>query len=579
MSDQAAVQGKYVSGETSLSADGDVTLPQTINPRDTDKRFLTPGFDASDIVISYGMLTPHASTACNSRRQSVVFSQTSPTYYSDPSSATSVASFDSSSAALTPQSSISSVSSRRESMAIPGQHCQNQDMSSGLLTFPRNASAPFLSEDYRMTDPSPHDTSNTSTALTYFPNACLEQCMLHNDFSLADVNSPQMDWQAGHLVEDNLPPDGQGIQPCVLNGLCQNHNVDPRDSLHHQMQTSGINYRPIDGSARGTFNFGDAVPSEAINSSGLTRYLGERGFALGPAFEYPMTTATSSPTASNTSDDESPSTKPAMKRRASRALGNRKGGRKTRKKERQFPIIVDTERDNKCACEMCPKKFKRPEHLKRHEESTHKGAHTTQHCCIIPACGRQIKARSDNLTQHLTKTHFRYGKTEHSGKNRRISMQESCEKDLWKYDSRWMELLEGRMDFGDADTPAVDRCWKMLGYSILDTENLRIKDLALEWDGPDDMTLKQLDPRWKLLLNGTMTFDQAMDKGWKMSESEAEGVLGVNMLTTEEMGLKDLDPRWALLLSGNMDYKMAEKLGVEDYWNAVPANRRQSSKR
>ena len=126
-------------------------------------------------------------------------------------------------------------------------------------------------------------------------------------------------------------------------------------------------------------------------------------------------------------------------------------------------------------------------------------------------------------------------------------------------DARWTLLLEHGIDFGDTDTGY----WKMLGYSIKETQELRVKELVPEWEGPSETTLKEFDPRWKKLLEGGMTFEQAMERGRWMPEEEQEGLLGVDMAMTKAMGLQDVDPRWVKLLEGGMGMEMSEKLGVK----------------
>ena len=62
-----------------------------------------------------------------------------------------------------------------------------------------------------------------------------------------------------------------------------------------------------------------------------------------------------------------------------------------------------------------------------------------------------------------------------------------------------------------------------------------------------------MDPQWKKLLDGTITFEQAMDKGHSMPEKDREGILGVDLMTSERMGLKNLDPRWKSFLDHGVD--------------------------
>ena len=128
-------------------------------------------------------------------------------------------------------------------------------------------------------------------------------------------------------------------------------------------------------------------------------------------------------------------------------------------------------------------------------------------------------------------------------------------------DARWNQLLEGGIRFGDTETGY----WKMLGYSIKETQDIKVKDLVPEWEGPDDTTLKKFDPRWKKLLDGDMTFEQAMERGRWMPEGEKEGLLGVDMMTSKAMGLQEVDPRWKKLLDGTMSLETSDKLGVRHH--------------
>ncbi|GAA6018820.1 hypothetical protein JCM11491_006875 [Sporobolomyces phaffii] len=70
------------------------------------------------------------------------------------------------------------------------------------------------------------------------------------------------------------------------------------------------------------------------------------------------------------------------------------------------PSSKTTEKIHTCIQEGCGRRFKRLEHLKRHERT-----HTLEkpYGCDIPGCGRYF-SRSDNLAQHR-KTHDRNGKT------------------------------------------------------------------------------------------------------------------------------------------------------------------------
>ena len=220
-------------------------------------------------------------------------------------------------------------------------------------------------------------------------------------------------------------------------------------------------------------------------------------------------------------------------------------------------------------CRFCKHACNRQEHLKRHEQSKHCGEETQMYPCEFSGCidrktgkHREIIARLDNLKAHYTQTHFKYGGSEKGGKNARKSMKAAHEMRLSAYDDRWKLLLDMKMDVNQ-EIKEYLHVWKMLGYSILETREMKVKSVVADWPGPEDETLQQFDPRWKALLDGTLSFEKAMNKGKDMMESEAQGLLGVTMLESEAMGIRDLDPRWEELLNRRMSVEQSEKLGVK----------------
>ena len=217
----------------------------------------------------------------------------------------------------------------------------------------------------------------------------------------------------------------------------------------------------------------------------------------------------------------------------------------------------------------CPNAFDRPEHLRRHTDSKHRGSEVLELPCAFAECWdrkkkehRKILARPDNLKAHYKETHFRYGNSEKSGKNERKSMKVAHEMGLSSYDLRWELLVENKMDVNH-EIPDFLHVWKMLGYSIRETRDMRVKDVRPDWK-PEEETLQKFDPRWIALWNQTLSFDQAMNVGEHMKESKAQGLLGVTMLETEEMGIKHLDVRWVQLDKGRMSVEQSEMLGVKE---------------
>ena len=261
-------------------------------------------------------------------------------------------------------------------------------------------------------------------------------------------------------------------------------------------------------------------------------------------------------------------------------------------------------KSHRCLERGCIHAFHRPEHLKRHRLSKHADGEDGPEMlpCQFDGCKdrktgkhREIQARPDNLKAHYTKTHFKYGSSEKGGKNQRKSMKAAFEMGLHIYDHRWQLLLGEKMnvnhDFistaspnrrNDTTTEKAENkdflhVWKMLGFSILETRDLMVKDVAPDWpEKAQDHKLQKYDPRWKALLDGTLTFDKAMMVGQDMEESKAQGLLGVTMLETEAMGIRDLDPRWKELLSSRMSVELSEKLGVKErnpVWNSLTRRR------
>ena len=260
-----------------------------------------------------------------------------------------------------------------------------------------------------------------------------------------------------------------------------------------------------------------------------------------------------------------------------RALRPRAKTGKKRPNQRQgyLPEFTGYKRQSKdkhhrCQEEDCIYACDRPEHLKRHRSSKH-GNPKMLPCefsgCLNPKTGgqRQIVARPDNLKAHYVKTHFKYGNSEKGGKNERKSMKEAHEAGLSEFDSRWAMLLQGENGMMNVNHEIKDflHVWKMIGYSIRETRDLKVKDMYSDWQGPEDATLQRFDPRWKALWDGTLTFEKAMNKGLGMKESDAQGLLGVTMLETEDMGIDGLDPRWQELRTSRMSVEMSEKLGVK----------------
>lgn len=252
--------------------------------------------------------------------------------------------------------------------------------------------------------------------------------------------------------------------------------------------------------------------------------------------------------------------------------------RRQRRVKIERPETVSSRKPHRCF--QCGYACERLEHLRRHKDSVHR---PTMLPCAFQECKdtkadkhREIQSRFDNLKAHYTKTHFKYGSSEKGGKNERKSMKAAHGMGLSIYDHRWTLLLGDKMNL-HVEIKDFLHVWKMLGYSIRETRDTKVKDVRPDWQVSDDQTLQKYDPRWKGLWNGTLTFDKAMSRGKDMSESEAEGLLGVTMLETEAMDIRDLDPRWTAMLDGRMSVELSEKLGVKQrnpLWKNLGPGRR-----
>jgi len=257
-----------------------------------------------------------------------------------------------------------------------------------------------------------------------------------------------------------------------------------------------------------------------------------------------------------------------------------KGGKKPSRKDIVF--IAPGLGAKRHPCEQCTLRFARPEHLSRHKRSLHA---ERKECfpCEVPDCvekdkvtHKTIRARGDNLAPHYQNTHFRWGNSEKSGKNRRISLKESYELGLTQWDGRWDRFLGGRIsiDVHDKNHPCE---WKMLGYSIKETQKTTVKSLFPNWEGAEETVFKALDSRWIKMFDGTMDYDTAMATGNDILTRPELGLLGVTMMETEEMGISHIDPRWQRLRSGCMSIEDSEILGVKHLnpaWTAVQEKRR-----
>ena len=575
-------------------------MNQFVNPQDTDKRYGCPHFDLtfSGLCASSGDTKPSVSRAESGfRRPSLTISDTrsldSSTFESSPGCLTP----------CTPVSATSTSSSRRQSMVMPAhqQYYFSPGSPSPLSRSPRSkriASADHYSLQQPFTPEAP--INMTAFMMNGGPSYCLEEHfpMMSNEYA---TNAPN-GLPCHQTNDDFMSKCDQVIHTDSTASL----SADMARNFSFAMGGPVKDYAHpyVDGSQ--TQMFGAGVPSFEVELPHMAIDPMDAVRDLDAPFEYikdeTETHFVDEDTSSNTamasgSGGRKTSTRSRKKRSytrmsdiseqsssfsemsCQRSTKSRRSDTKKPKRSGWATRLVVGSSDKKHPCTECNEqglnvRFVRPEHLVRHKKSHHEGKNTKFYACAVHDCidkkgkRKEIKARGDNLAPHYNNTHFSWGNSATSGKNRRISLKESHDLKLIEYDSRWVRFLEGSIKMDG--NPKGE--WKMLGYSILETQTIKVKDivstsrtLSQQWEGPDEATLKDFDFRWKMLLEGTMDFDTAMAEGHKMKELERRdrGLLGVTMIESEVMGLKHADPRWQKLLSGKMSLDDSKKLGVE----------------
>ena len=589
-----------------------IGMNQYVNPQDTDKRYGCPQFDLtfSGLHASSGDIKPSVSRADSGyRRPSLTISDTrssdSSTFESSPGCLTP----------CTPVSATSTSSSRRQSTIIPAhqQYYLSPGSPSPLSRSPRSeriASADHYSLQQPFTPEAP--INMTAFMINVGPSYCLEEHfpMMSNNYTTNATNGLPC-----HQANDDFMSK---CEQAIHTDSTASLSADMARNFSFAMEGSVKDFAHPYVDDPQTQMFGAGVPSFEVELPHLEMDPMDAVRSLDAPFEYNKDEAgtrfvdedTNIAMASG-SGGRKTSTRSRKKRSytrtsetsehsssfsemsCKRSTKSRRGDNKKPKRSGWSTRLVVGSSDKKHPCTECNEqglnvRFVRPEHLVRHKKSHHEGEKTTFYACRVHDCvdhktgkPKRIKARGDNLAPHYNNTHFSWGNSDTSGKNRRISLKESCDIGLIDMDSRWVRFLEGGISMDGSPKGE----WKMLGYSIRETQIIKVKDivskskLSQQWEGPDDTTLKDFDFRWKMLLDGTMDYETAMTIGYKTTEFERSdrGLLGVSMIESEEMGLKNADPRWQKLLSGKMTLEHSEILGVRHLnpaWLALQTKQR-----
>lgn len=614
-------------------------INQFVNPQDTDRRngCLQLDLTFSGLCASSGDTKSSVSRAESGfRRPSLTISDTrsldSSTFESSPGCLTP----------CTPVSAASTSSSRRQSMVMPAhqQYYLSPGSPSPLSRSPRSkriANADHYSLQQPFTPEAP--INMTAFMMNGGPSYCLEEQipMMSDEYA----NNAPHELSCHQANDDFMSKYEQVMHTDSTASL----SADMARNFSFAVGGPVKDYAHPYGDGSQTQMFGAGVPSFEVELPHMVIDPMDAVRNLDAPFEYNKDEAEtgfveedtlSSPAMASGSSDRKTSTRTRKKRSYTRMSDTseqsssfseisckrstktrRSGDTKKPKRSGWSTRLVVGSSDKKHPCMECNAqglnvRFVRPEHLVRHKKSHHEGDGTIYHACKVPDCidpkdnnkHKRIKARGDNLAPHYNNTHFSWGNSTTSGKNRRISLKESLEIGLDNEDNRWPRFLEGGINIDS--TPKGE--WKMLGYSIRETRDIKVRDvlaksrtLSQHWESlcqtqtnqnqqqhssrsplpfpinptlppldtsttlpTSETTLQHLDFRWKMLLEGSMTFEHAMADGHKMKELERKdkGLLGVTMFESEEMGLKDFDPRWVKLMRGEMSEKESEELGV-----------------
>ncbi|KAL6720567.1 hypothetical protein ACLMJK_002491 [Lecanora helva] len=552
---------------------GSIDRVQCVNPQDTDKRYqhglppegqypaftdglVTPSL--TDISQGYqgsrcpSLITPDLAASCNGE---LVAAYSTSSLNSSPDQHWSC-----------PSSASTPISSRPKSIVYPedGQYYLSE-------TSPTPACHPKRQEQSLSVEGGSSSDSGSDDGGFYSNNTSFStsgDCSINNTDNGPFLQVNEYSAKAQIELQDlqssycNIPGYGSSAQDA--GPLCFGTDMVTGPS-------GLVNFRSIDFSpttlATETVGPQDVLPSSVAPISSLP--------SLDPVFQYHPCNATN--------PDDTAEYAPKIEVRDCRPsqLVNRKKQRqrsKYRGVNANKNVKSYVEGDDK-RCKHCDQKCNRKEHLKRHEHAKH-NPKPVSYPCAFEECKdkktnerKRIQSRNDNFKAHYYNTHFSYGQRESTGKNIRYSMKVSLEKGLREKDKRWGMMLAGNMKWDHIEKGFLN-VWKMIGYSIRETREIKVKDIIPEWDGPKDACLATLDPRWTGLESGTLSYEQAMSIGVNMTETEAQGVLGVTLAETEEMGIKQIDPRWICLENGSMSGDDAQKLGVKDQWDALKVRRK-----
>ena len=596
-----------ISGSKTMSGNG-ANVAEFVNPQCTDKRYCTMELD---------FMTPETSPTDATPRRGSFLSENMSTFLSGSSGASSLISH---SGCGTPSSSTpgsSASNSRRQSILLPESRCYLSGVHSSPSNRPRMPNRVAAIDQYSLqaSPPGSYMASTDNASLEFGTPVGGELNIAVDDYT----EQVPRQWPSYGPQTDNSLLCGDLVAEFTNTITARiSHNFEPSQSLFDHIQPSLLDSAAPQPETEGYGMVGDpsshtpslgppfelcaekyendvAIVDDDILSNAATAghsYLGDvlMKQPLNDSSHHPRrsrSTVLRNYNLSSPSDDDLECDHAASPRA-------RKGNRKQRQSQRPDLEVYSSFKSHRC--KYCDHACNRQEHLKRHEKSKHweekTGEETEWHPCAFDDCvdrrtgmRRTIKARADNLKAHYDKTHFKYGNSEKGGKNSRKSMKEAHQMGLRDFDYRWTLLLGEKMDVNH-ETDKFLHVWKMLGYSIIETRDIRVKDVVPDWQGPHDQTLpkfdlnqtlQNFDPRWKAMWDRTLTFDKAMSRGLDMKESEAQGLLGVTMMETEAMGIKHLDPRWAEMLSGRMSVEQSEKLGVKQrnpVWKDLVARRR-----
>ncbi|KAL9103864.1 MAG: hypothetical protein Q9163_001142 [Psora crenata] len=569
--------------ESPSGSGGNHGLPLTIDPTCIHSRNVYSDDDGSmdnAMMPHTGLASLSATPASTSPRPSLGLDQTPPQHLSGQSSASSPYEYSSASGFPTPYSasnSASTCSSRRDSM-IYLDNPQHYVLPAAVSPSPQNQNQQTLVAHQCFLPSSFPNTKYPCLEPAIFAQQYRQACSYRRGPMTVDASAAQWTLVDTAALAGLVPRKG-----AVESSMSEHLNLDLYSVPERAFLSSEIGHaqvqQPTDSS--GIQNPNDANDQECSSPLSLN----------GPS-KYRSRSASPNPKLLNAMATQS---KCGRKRRGNRISKSRRSTESCTVRdagaywvEEKGPIRVEKAKANLCLQCPEPRYFARPEHFNRHMGTHNRDAPVV----TCPLCETPIKLRKDNLKAHVMKTHFKPCDKRMTEKmNARWTIKDLFElfqnplsqhkrvlwmdffhkrvttgspQEIWQLvrvmDTRVGRLLTNEMTVHDREhlrydkpeecTGKLTKFWTMLGWSIAETKKIRVKEVAPDWEGPEQTTLWDLDPRRKALEDGTMKVEDAH-------------FLGISIFESRELGLEHADPRWRALCNGQTIFGDLERHEVK----------------